>query len=162
MLLRDYPRTDFNLLTVDGLQASTTLRAKVNGSPLPTVPTAAGTTEVSIRIPFAGTITAIAFVTKDGLVANSDTNFATFSVVNKGQSGVGATAVLAATAPNTTKLTGGTAITGYQSRSLVLSATPANLVVAAGDVLACQVVGSGTLANTLTEGYYQVIVDTVT
>lgn len=143
---------------VTGAKLSSSQRIKLLSSAVPTVPTAAGTTEVLVMVPFAGTVTAAWFAAKDALIAN-DTNFVTFAIKNKGQAGAGTTDVLSTAAGNTTKVTGGSALTGYKKRDLALNGTPANLVVAAGDVLAVQVVGAGTLANTLTEGNVQIAID---
>jgi hypothetical protein len=96
--------------------------------------------------PYAGTLTGAGFVSHDGLTVN-DTNFVTFAVVNRTNANA---AMLAATAPNTSKATGGTAITANTFRLLTLSGTPANLVVGSMDVLEFQVTGAGTLGNTLT------------
>lgn len=143
---------------VSGAKATGTLRAKTAVSAIPTVPTAAGTTEVLVIVPFAGTLSSVRVAFKDALAAH-DTNFVRFALVNKGTNGAGAVAMLDAGDVNTSKITGGSAIVGYGSRLLTLSGTPANLDVAAGDVLAFQVIGNGTLANTLTEGHVRLVTD---
>ena len=58
--------------------------------------------------------------------------------------------MLAATDANTTKSTGGTALTANAQRVLSLNGTAANLVVAAGDRLRIRAAATGTLANTVT------------
>lgn len=154
----DFPRTDADKLLWPGSNLSATARAKVLGSPSPTIPTSAGTTEVSLIAPFAGTLSSAKFVAKDAL-ATHGTNILSWAIVNKGQAGAGSTAMLAATAANSTNSTGGTALAAYTTRTLTLHGTAANLVVAAGDCLALQAIGAGTLANTVTEGYWQLQFD---
>jgi hypothetical protein len=55
--------------------------------------------------------------------------------------------MLAATDANTTKATGGSALTAYVTRTLTLSATALDLAVNGGDVLLFEVTTTGTLAN---------------
>jgi hypothetical protein len=62
--------------------------------------------------------------------------------------------MLAATDANTTKSTGGTALTANARRVLSLNGTAANLVVAAGDRLRIRAAATGTLANTVTFPVY--------
>lgn len=148
---------------VTGAKASAALRRKVLCKGIPTVPTTAGTTEVLVTVPFTGTVASVVFAFKDTL-ATSDTNYITFAVVNKGQAGSGTTNVLSTGNSSTTKVTGGSAYTGYVARQPTLSGTPADLVVTAGDVLAIQIVATvGTaLANTLTEGNCNIGIDVTT
>lgn len=144
---------------VTGAKASATLRSKHSNGGFPAaIPTAAGTSEIIVIAAAAGTVSAVRFSCKDGLIA-SDSNWVQFKIINKGQVGTGTTDILDTGAVNTNKVTGGTALTGYASRSLTLHATPANLVIAAGDVLAVQVIGTGTLPNTLTEAAVKVVFD---
>src|SRR5713101_343819 len=132
---------------VTGAKASGTLQSKVGQATLPTVATT-GTTEVCMVVPFAGTISGVQVAFKDALAQHA-TNYLTFAIVNKTN---GNAAVLAATDANTTKTSTGNAISAYTTRVPPLSGTSANLVVAAGDVLALQFISNSTLANTLTEG----------
>jgi hypothetical protein len=104
--------------------------------------------------PQAGTLTAARFSGVDALTAN-DTNYITFTITNLGLAGGGSTVMLAATDPNTTKATGGTALAANTLRTLTLSGTAANLVVAAGDRLRCRAAATGTLANTVTFPVWQ-------
>lgn len=97
----------------------------------------------------AGVLASADFTSIDALSA-SDTNYITFSITNMGQSGGGSTAMLAATNANTTKSTGGTALTAFAKRSLTLHGTAGNLVVAVGDVLRVRFAVSGTLGATVT------------
>lgn len=119
----------------------------------PNITTTVGT-ETLLVAPCAGVLASIAFVTKEGLIV-SDSNYLTFSATNKGQNGVGATAMLA-TSPagvNTTKLTGGTAQTGYKRSVLSLNAD-ASVNVGANDVISLTAVVTGTLPNALSECYF--------
>lgn len=90
--------------------------------------------------PFAGTVTKVVLVPEAALTAHA-TNYRTFRVVNKGQAGAGSTVVasLATDTPTTDDLA------AFDEKSVPLSGTPANLTVAAGDVLAADetVAGSG-------------------
>lgn len=95
---------------------------------------------------YAGTLASAIFTSRDGLAADN-TNYITFAIVNRTN---GAAAMLAATDPNTTKLTGGAAIVAYAKRTLVLNGTPANLAVAAGDVIEITATATGTLTGTVT------------
>lgn len=108
-----------------------------------------GNTDAYIIVAETGTVAGIDFSGVDALAAH-DTNYITWTVVNLGQAGAGSTAVLAATDANTTKATGGTALSANTKRSLTLNATAANLVVTAGDRLRIRAAASGTLANTVT------------
>lgn len=145
--IRSYPRTGYDEISMTGANLSGTARSKNFPLTIPTVPTAAGTLELLAIIPFAGTVSSVRVAFKDALTAH-DTNFVTFRLINKTTAD---SDVIAATDANTTKLTGGSAIVAYTTRTLTL-ANAAGVTVAAQDVLALRITGSGTLANTLTEG----------
>ena len=100
-----------------------------------------------------GALASIDFSGVDALAAH-DTNYITFSVTNLGQAGGGSTAMLAATDENTTKATGGTALSANTKRSLTVHGTGANLDVVKGDRLLVRAAASGTLANTVTFPVY--------
>jgi hypothetical protein len=112
-----------------------------------------GNTDEYIIVPKSGKLTGIDFSGIDALAA-SDTNYITFSVLNLGQAGAGSTAMLAATDPNTTKATGGSALVANGKRSLTLHGTAANLNVVIGDRLRIRAGVTGTLANTVTKPVY--------
>lgn len=118
---------------------------------VPTIPTAAGNNYVYTTAPFKGRLVGAFFTAFDALAAH-DTNFITFGLTNLGQAGAGSAGMLAATDVNTTKITGGTALAANTKRALTVHATPANLLVAAGDRLRFAPIGGGTLANTVTGG----------
>ena len=141
------PRTQFDDIQITGAQMSGTAQSKTIQKTIPTVPTAAGTLEVLVIIPFASTISSVRVAFKDGLLQDG-TNFATFRLINKTTAD---SDVIAATDANTTKTSTGAAITAYTTRTLTL-ANAAGVAVAAQDVLALRITGAGTLANTLTEG----------
>lgn len=107
------------------------------------------TSDMYLSVQVTGTITGIDFSSLDALSA-SDTNFITFSAINLGQSGAGSTALLAATDANTTKATGGTALTALARRQLSLTGTSANLDVVKGDVIRVRATATGTLAGSVT------------
>ena len=114
-----------------------------------------GNTDGYVIVAEAGTLASIDFSGVDALAA-SDTNYITWTVTNLGQAGAGSTAMLAATAANTTKTTGGTALAANTVRSLTVHGTAANLVVASGDRLLVRAAATGTLANTVTFPTYLV------
>jgi hypothetical protein len=112
-----------------------------------------GNADVFVIAPVSGVLSAAWFSGVDAL-STSDINFITFSITNLGTSGSGTAAMLAATDANTTKATGGTALTANARRVLSLNGTAANLVVAAGDRLRIRAAATGTLANTVTFPVY--------
>lgn len=159
-LLTDIDRSwagDLGLGSIPGGLMTISARARVERVGIATIPTAAGTVQMQIIVPFIATLAAVRVAFKDALAAN-DTNFVTFSLLNRLTTGLGTLDLLATTAVNTTKVTGGSAIVAYGRRTLTVH--PSNsLVLNAGDVLSFQVTGTGTLANTLTEGTAHFILD---
>lgn len=115
-----------------------------------------GNSDVYVIADAAGVLTSARFSGTDALAA-SDTNYITFSITNLGTTGAGSAAMLAATDANTTKTTGGTALTANALRNLTLNGTAANLVVAAGDRIRARAAVTGTLANTVTFPVYNLI-----
>jgi hypothetical protein len=113
-----------------------------------------GNSDVYLIAPAAGTLTSAVFSGVDALAA-SDTNYITFTITNLGQTGSGTATMLAASDANTTKATGGTALSANAVRSLTINGTAANLVVAAGDRLRVRAAATGTLANTVTFPVYR-------
>ena len=114
-----------------------------------------GAVYIDVFAPEAGTIAGITLNAVDALAA-SDTNYITWTVTNRGQAGAGSLVVLAATAANTTKTTGGAALSANTNRSLTLSSTTADVTVAAGDIIRITSTATGTLANTVTLPKYMV------
>lgn len=117
------------------------------------IDTTEGNYDTTIRVPETGTLSAITLVSKSTL-ATSDTNFVTFSVTNLGQAGAGSTVMLAATDANTTKATGGSAVTVNVGRDLTLTSTAANLAVTKGDILRVRGAVTGTLANAIDFAFF--------
>lgn len=112
-----------------------------------------GNTDNYAIVPEAGVLASIDFSSLAALAAH-DSNYITWTVTNLGQGGAGSTAMLAATDANTTKATGGTALSANTKRSLTLNSTSANLVVAAGDRLLIRAAATGTLAGAVTVPVY--------
>lgn len=106
-----------------------------------------GTFDTYVRVSKPGTISAINMMFDTNLAA-SDTNYITFTATN-----LTGTKVLlnASGANNTTKVTGGTAITAETARAMNLTATGTDLVVAAGDWIRVTATVTGTLANTVVQ-----------
>lgn|SRR5678816_1038451 len=119
---------------------------------LPTIPTAAGTVEIPVIAPEDGYLHSIEVSFLEALVAN-DTNYVSFFVINYGQDGTGVVSMLSPTGENTSRIIGsGSAIVAKGRRSLKMGNPVSTLKVKAGDRLGFRVVGTGTLANTLTNG----------
>lgn len=94
--------------------------------------------EAVAKAPFAGTVTAVSIVPEANLAADN-TNNRTIRLLNKGQAGAGSTVI----ASYQSNVAGGN-LTAFDEKALTLSGTPANLVVAEGDVLAADEVVAGT------------------
>lgn len=124
----------------------------VNISGGTTIATTGATSEYAIA-PKTGVLAGALFSGIDAL-AQSDTNYITFSIVNLGQAGAGSTAMLAVDDLNTTKTTGGVAIVANGKFLLILHGTAANLTVVEGDRLQVIATATGTLANTVTGPVY--------
>ena len=77
----------------------------------------------------AGTVTAVSYTPVADLTGHASNN-RTLNLVNKGQAGTGSTVIATITT------TVANSLTGYDEKALTLSATAANLEVAAGDILA--------------------------
>jgi hypothetical protein len=107
--------------------------------------------QVIDRAPYAGVISAVTIVPEAALTANA-TNFRTFRVMNKGQAGAGST--VAASFPTSTPTTDD--LVAFKAKAIPLSGTPANLVVAAGDVLA---VDETVAASGVAHSGYKVVVE---
>lgn len=121
-----------------------------------TIATAAGNTDVAIIAPITGNVSAAIFSGTDTL-ATSDTNFVTWTITNRGLAGSGSVNILGSTTTNSTRATGGSAITAETARTLTLTSTAADLAVVQGDRLRVRYAVTGTLANTVTGAITQVI-----
>lgn len=89
---------------------------------------AADATNAGQTIPFKGTVTRVTFVPSASITANG-TNFSTITVQNKGTNGLSGTTAVAS------RSWAATNSTASVEELLTLNGTPANLEVAAGDVL---------------------------
>jgi len=118
-----------------------------------TIAVATGNNDAYFLAPRTMTVLQVDFSGTDAL-ATSDTNYITWSITNLGQAGAGSTVLLAATAANTTKTTGGTAISANTKRTLTLTSTVRDLNVVQGDRILIRAAVTGTLANTVTFPVY--------
>lgn len=118
----------------------------------PTIATT-GATSARLIISKAGTIGGFKAVFGDALTANNS-NYITWTVTNLGGTSGGTTAMLAATAANTTQSTGGTGIAVDTAWVFTVSGTGSNLVVVAGDMLKITATVTGTLANSVSGGTF--------
>ncbi|MGH3881952.1 MAG: hypothetical protein ACREX8_00060 [Gammaproteobacteria bacterium] len=110
-------------------------------SAIPALGAAVAGDQVVAEAPFAGTVTAAGF-TPEAAVTGDNTNTRTLTLTNKGQAGAGA--VVVATIAFTTGNNG----VAFDEKAFTLSGTPANLVVAEGDILVVvETVGGTGLAN---------------
>lgn len=90
------------------------------------------------QCPVAGAVSSVTF-TPEAAITGTATNFRTFRLVNRGQSGAGSTVVA-----DLAFSTGSVTAAAYDERTIPLSGTAANLVVAEGDVLVWDEVVTGT------------------
>lgn len=100
---------------------------------------------------------AFVYVSGTDTLATSDTNYITWSITNLGQAGAGTAAMLAASDANTTKATGGSALTANTKRQLTVTSTIGDLSVVQGDRIRIRAAATGTLANTVTFPVYLLI-----
>lgn len=112
------------------------------------VGTLSATSSAQIPLPsIAGTVSRVS-VMVDTTVTQSDTDYWTFGVINKGAAGSGSTVVVnSATAANSTKSTGGAALTNFVQSDLTLTGTTADLDVTAKNVLNLTATKAGSAAN---------------
>jgi len=111
-------------------------------------------TDVLVIAPYDGSVLEAIFSSTTVLAAN-DTNFVTFSITNLGQAGAGSAAMLAATAVNTTQLTGGTGLVAGGFRTLLLTTTTANLEIKKNDVIRVRFAVTGTLGGAIADPVVQ-------
>lgn len=117
------------------------------------------TTDEYMIAPKTGKVTSIKLVSLSGLATN-DSNYITPTVTNLGAAGSGTTALLAASDANTTKATGGSALTANVVRSWTLTSTAADLNVTEGDLLRIRATATGTLAGAVTRPLWEVTIKT--
>lgn len=102
-----------------------------------------GTTIVG-EAPFAGVVTGVVYAPEANITGAASPDSRTFTLINKGQDGNGAVAVA------TLAMVGGVNALDFDEKAITLSVTAADLVVAAGDVLAfvsTAVTGGGGLVD---------------
>lgn len=87
--------------------------------------------------PFDGTVELVQVIGNAG-ITGAATNNRKYAIVNKGQAGAGSTEAAAL------EFASGVNSAAYDAKDLTLSATPANLVVAQGDVLVLVSTAPGT------------------
>lgn len=121
-----------------------------------TIGTASGNYDTYFIAPRTLSVYEVDFSALDALAA-SNTNYITFSITNLGQAGAGSAALLAATDANTTKVTGGTAISANTKRTLTLTSTLNDFAVIQGDRLRIRAAVTGTLANSVTFPVYLIL-----
>ena len=117
------------------------------------------TTDEYVIAAKTGKVTAVKLLSLSGLAAH-DSNYITPTVTNLGAAGSGTAALLAASDANTTKATGGSALTANVVRSWTLSSTAADLNVTEGDVLRIRATATGTLAGAVTRPLWEVTIKT--
>jgi hypothetical protein len=89
------------------------------------------------QAPFDCTVTSVVYIPETA-ITGADTNSRTVSLVNKGQAGSGSTTVASLA------LTSGVNAAANDDKAITLSATAANLVLAAGDTLQWRSIHVGT------------------
>lgn len=104
---------------------------------VPAAATAVSTNTIDLEVQFSGTVTGVTYV-PSATITGAATNNRTVSLVNKGAAGAGNTVVASLT------FASGTNASANVETTVPLSGTPANLVVAANDVLQWQSVANGT------------------
>jgi hypothetical protein len=105
---------------------------------VPAVSTAGNSDDtVLAHAPFAGTVTAVEYV-PESAITGAATNNRTVSLVNKGQAGSGTTVIA------TLNFASGVNAAANDQKTIPLSGTAADLVVAEGDVLQWRSVAVGT------------------
>jgi hypothetical protein len=114
-------------------------------------------TDEYLLVKKTGKITSVGLSSLSGL-ATDNTNYLTFSVTNLGQANAGTAALLAATDANTTKTTGGSALTANVTRALTLTSTAADLNVTEGDLLRCRAASAATLGGAVTRPIWKIII----
>ena len=105
---------------------------------VPDVATATDDTKILAEAPFAGTVTGVTY-TPDAAITGANTNTRRVALLNKGDDGSGTTIVAEL------QFNSGVDAVAGDEEAITLSATAANLDVAAGDVLAweSEAVGTG-------------------
>lgn len=117
---------------------------------------ALGATANGVRLveaPFAGTVTSVSYTAIAAVTGANSPASRTLSVVNKGADGTGTTAVA------TLALTSGVDLAAADEKAVTLTATAADKVVAAGDVLALNSTAVGGTGLADPGGTWEVIIE---
>lgn len=101
----------------------------------PVATAASGSSSVAEAV--AGTVSSVTVI-PDGTITGANTNTRKYELINKGQAGAGTTVVASL------QFNSGVNATNFDATAITLSGTPANLVVADGDVLALVSTAVGT------------------
>lgn len=101
------------------------------------VATAGNDLSTAVKVTDAGSVSSVSYMPVAAL-SGAATNSRTLNLINKAQDGSGSTVVA------TLALVAGVNLVAFDEKAITLSATPANLVVAAGDVLHWQSLHIGT------------------
>lgn len=117
------------------------------------------TTDEYVIAPKTGKVVGAVFSSLAGLAAH-DSNYVGFSITNLGQDGAGDNEILAASDANTSKATGGVALTANAKRTLTLTSTAADLLVTEGDRLRIRFTATGTLAGAVTRPNVEITIKT--
>ncbi|SOD80139.1 hypothetical protein SAMN06272781_6887 [Streptomyces sp. 1222.2] len=118
--------------------ADTAPYVRVIEADVPAVSTAGNDDDTVIaQAPFACTVTSVQYV-PEAAITGADTNSRTVSLVNKGAAGSGSTTVASLA------LTNGVNASANDEKTITLSATAANLVLAEGDTLQWRSIHVGT------------------
>lgn len=104
-------------------------RTTILEAPVDNVAAASDLTTVIGEVLEAGTVSSVSFTPKANITGN-DAESRHYALINKGQDGNGTTSVA------TLDMDTGVSANDFDEKALTLSGTPANLVVAAGDILA--------------------------
>lgn len=132
------PPADLNARDLPVILAPELLRPPVLAAVVPAVATAGNDGVAVIGVAgFAGTLTACTYI-PTATITGAATNNRRLRLINKGQAGAGSTIMAEV------QYAAGVNATAYDESAVTLSATPANLVVAAGDVLAWESTHIGT------------------
>ena len=90
-----------------------------------------------IKVTEAGVVSSVSYSPTAAVTGAASPASRTLNLINKAQDGTGSTVVA------TLALVGGVNLVAFDEKAITLSATPANLVVAAGDVLQWQSIAVG-------------------
>lgn len=83
---------------------------------------------VLFEVPFDATVTAVSYTT-DAAITGHASNNRTFSVINTGNAGTGATTIASVTTNTSNNFV------AFDEKALTLSGTAANLIVASGNII---------------------------